>query len=243
MSRSFGAAASLYESARPSYPQEAVRWMLEPAKKMRETLRVADVGAGTGKLTRVILSLGADVIAIEPDEKMLAVLREELPEAATHVGSAERLPIGDASVDAVVLGQAWHWVNPEIASLEIARVLSPGGVLGLVWNIRDESIPWVHRLTQIVHGSKAEEMLAEGNPFVATPFGNLEKFEWRWSRAMTRKQLVDMVQSRSYVLTAPADERARIGRELSSLFDDLKLTGETTIDLPYVTKAYRARVV
>jgi ubiquinone/menaquinone biosynthesis C-methylase UbiE len=101
-------------------------------------LRVADVGAGTGKLTRVVAGLGAEVVAIDPDAAMLAELAARVPDVPTFVGTGERIPLTDASADAVVFGQAWHWVDPDAASAEVGRVLRPGGVLGLIWNVRDE---------------------------------------------------------------------------------------------------------
>lgn len=164
MARSFGSAAAVYETGRPDYPIQAVDWMLQPVVGGERRIRVADVGAGTGKLTRALQELGAEVVAVDPDPKMLETLRANVHAVPTFVGSAERLPLPDAGVDAVVLGQAWHWVDPVRGAAEAARVLRPGGVLGLVWNVRDDTVPWVARLTQIMHGSHAEQMLAGGDP-------------------------------------------------------------------------------
>lgn len=240
LSTSFGAAAEVYESGRPEYPAEAVEWMLQPARRATEPLRVADVGAGTGKLARVVAQVGADVVAVDPDPEMLAVLRESAPGIPTSVGTAEGLPLPDASLDAVVLGQAWHWVDPVAGSLETARVLRPGGVLGLIWNIRDASVPWVRLMTRIMHGSHAEQMFEEGGPRVAAPFGDLEAAEWKWQRPMTRQGLLDMVGSRSYIITAPPQERARIDREIADLLDEIGAIADSRVYLPYVTLAYRA---
>ncbi len=242
LSMSFGQAAKTYESGRPDYPLEAVDWMLQPAtSRDAPRPRVADVGAGTGKLTRALLSRGADVVAIDPDEKMLDALRESVRGVPALRGTGELLPLADASVDAAVFGQAWHWVEPDAASREVARVLRPGGVLGLVWNIRDESVPWVARLTRIMRGSHAEEMLAEGPPPVRSPFGIPEEASWEWARPVTRSTLTAMVASRSYIITAAAHERARIERECAQLFDEIGARGEATVDLPYVTRAFRVR--
>src|SRR5687768_1912363 len=186
MSMSFGSAAGTYEAGRPDYPIQAVDWMLQPVVGGERSIRVADVGAGTGKLTRAAVELGAEVVAVDPDPKMLAVLREHVHGVPTFVGSAEKLPLPDASVDAVLLGQAWHWVEPGAGSAEVGRVLRSGGVLGLVWNIRDESVPWVARLTDIMHGSSAEQALAGGDPPLAAPFAHVERAEWRWMRPMNR---------------------------------------------------------
>lgn len=236
MATSFGAAAATYEQGRPDYPVEAVAWLLEAAERHP---RVVDIGAGTGKLTRVVAALGADVIAVDPDASMLDVLRASVPGVETMVGAAERLALPDESVDAAVLGQAWHWVEPVAGSAELGRVLKPGGILGLIWNIRDESVPWVARLTAIMKGSHAEEMLASGPPTVATPFTALEERAWRWSRRVTRETLTAMVFSRSYIITASADERARIQREVEALLDEVGAVGDAVVELPYVTRAFR----
>lgn len=240
MSTSFGSAADEYEAGRPEYPMAAVEWMLRPVAGRERGIRVADVGAGTGKLTRVAVELGAEVVAIDPDPVMLAALREHVQGVLTFVGTAERLPLPDAALDAVIAGQAWHWVDPGAGSLEVGRVLRSGGVLGLVWNIRDESVPWVRRLTRIMHGSTAEVMLAAGGPTVSPPFLEVESAEWRWSRRISREGLFALVRSRSYIITASADERERIEGELGGLFDEIGATGGAEVDLPYVTKAYRA---
>jgi len=230
----------MYESGRPDYPIQAVDWMLQPVVGGERSIRIADVGAGTGKLTRAAVELGAEVVAVDPDPKMLAVLREQVHGVPTFVGSAERLPLPDASVDAVLLGQAWHWVEPEAGSAEVGRVLRTGGVLGLVWNIRDENVPWVSRLTEIMHGSHAEEVLAAGDPPLAAPFTAVERAEWRWSRPMNRETLFAMARSRSYVITAAAEDRAAIEAGLAALFDEVGAVEDKVVDLPYVTRAYRA---
>lgn len=235
---SFGAEASSYEAGRPEYPFHAVAWMLDilPAGAHR----IADVGAGTGKLTRALADApGAEIVAIDPDPGMLEALRAAVPGVPTFLGTAEELPLPDASVDAVVLGQAWHWVDAAAASREIGRVVRPGGALGLVWNVRDERTEWVRALTEIMHPSAAEEMLREGDPLVGLPFGAVESESWEWSREINREQLHRLASSRSAVITDSDEEKARIRREMDALFDDLGLR-DGTIALPYVTRAFRA---
>ena len=236
---SFGGDTGAYEAARPDYPADAVAWMLSG---LPEAPRVVDLGAGTGKLTRVIASVlpGARLTAVDPDAAMLDALAQASPEIPTAVGSAEELPLDDASVDAVALGQAWHWVDPVTASAEIGRVLEPGGVLDLIWNIRDSSVDWVRRYTEIMHFSDAEKLIDGGGPSVAAPFGPLESRTWEWRRPMTREKLKTMAASRSYLLTCPEDERTQIFDDLDALFDELDLHGDATIDLPYSTVVYRA---
>ena len=236
---SFGAEAHNYEVGRPEYPFEAVAWMLEPLPDGAR--RIADVGAGTGKLTRVLTKApDAEVVAIDPDPVMLATLRDNVFGVPTFAGTAEQLPLPDASVDAVVLGQAWHWVEPVAASTEVGRVVRPGGVLGLIWNIRDEREEWVRRLTEIMHSSPAENMVnGPTGPQVTEPFDALQERRWEWIRPMNRNQLHQMAFSRSYLITAPDEERTQIARDMDALFDELGL-GDGTIDLPYVTTAFRA---
>ena len=124
-------------------------------------------------------------------------------------------------------------------SAEVARVVRSGGVLGLVWNIRDESIDWVRRLTEVMTPSNAEEMLAAGGPEVGPQFDPLEHRSWRWSRPMTRDALLAMARSRSYVITAAPEVRARIEADLEGLLDDVGAVGDAAVDLPYVTEAFR----
>jgi len=236
---SFGAQADNYEAARPDYPFEAVAWMLE--RLPEGARRLVDVGAGTGKLTRVVAEArDAEVVAVDPDAIMLATLRDHVPGVPTFVGTAEALPLPDASVDAVVLGQAWHWVDPVAASAEIGRVMRPGGTLGLIWNVRDNRVDWVRRLTEIMNASAAEEMLDAGGPTVAAPFDEPEAERWEWVRPMTREQLHRMAASRSHLITASDAERDSIRSDMDDLFDELGLEGDATIDVPYVTWAFRA---
>src|SRR4051795_3575728 len=145
LASSFGAAAGAYAEQRPDYAQAAVRWALEPAPGPR----VLDLGAGTGKLTATLVALGADVIAAEPDPAMLTELRRSLPAVRALPGSAEAIPLPDASVDAVLAGNAMHWFDMAAAGPEIARVLAPGGILAGLWNVLDDQVEWVDGLAKI----------------------------------------------------------------------------------------------
>jgi ubiquinone/menaquinone biosynthesis C-methylase UbiE len=141
--RSFGSQSARYDRARPSYPAAALDLVLsgDPAPR-----RILDVGAGTGKLTAALLGRGAEVLAVEPDRQMLAVLAARLPQVEAVTGAAERLPLRDGSVDAIVVGQAFHWFQRPQADRELARVLRPGGVVALLWNLPDRSVEWVPKL-------------------------------------------------------------------------------------------------
>jgi SAM-dependent methyltransferase len=230
---SFHRAADAYARARPSYPAEAVAWMLPASARL-----VADVGAGTGKLTQVIAATGRDVIAVDPDAGMLERLRAVVPGARTEVGSAERLPLADASVDAVTFGQAWHWVDEEAASAEAARVLRPGGTLALIWNIRDTRVDWVAELMTLIDPSNAELFIDAGGPHPGASFGPVETAEFRWDNPLDVDGLVDLVASRSMTIAATEDERAETLARVRALGERIAAR-DGRILLPYVTHAYR----
>jgi SAM-dependent methyltransferase len=232
--RRFGAAAADYVAGRPDYPAELVDWLVGAAGA------VADVGAGTGKLTAALVRPGREVVAVEPDGDMLAALAREVPAARVAQGSGEALPLPDASVDAVVYGQAWHWVDVPRASAEAARVLRPGGALGLVWNVRDSDVDWVGELGSIMLGSAAERMIDSDAVRVAAPFGPIERRDLRWTRPMTPDQLVAMAASRSYVIALPVDERTALLDDVRALLTRHPETaGRDRIEMPYTTSAFR----
>jgi SAM-dependent methyltransferase len=143
--RSFGGVADAYDRGRPTYPREAAVWLTSD-----QPLTVLELGAGTGKLTEQLVALGHDVHATEPDPQMLAILEKNHPGARVSQAPAEEIPAGDATYDVVVSAQAFHWFDHDRALPEIARVLKPRGRLSLVWNQRDERIPWVKRLGRII---------------------------------------------------------------------------------------------
>src|ERR1700753_2000090 len=216
---SFGGAPATYERGRPPYPPEALDWLLPPGAR-----RVLDLGAGTGKLTRLLVARGLDVVAVEPLEGMRAELSRVLPGIEVRAGSAEHIPLPDGSVDAVLAAQAWHWVTPERATPEVARVLRPGGTLGLVWNERDDREPWVTALNRIVEEQgrkkRADDMRAHNdsdNPKVGPPFGPLELHQAPWAHDTTVPELIDMIASRSYVILLPEDEREALLASVRSL--------------------------
>jgi ubiquinone/menaquinone biosynthesis C-methylase UbiE len=135
----------VYERARPEYPAEAIAWITRELD-LREGRTVADLGAGTGKLTRALIATGARVIAVEPGDAMLAELHRVLPGVAALRGAAEAIPLADESVDAITAGSAFHWFRHEEALPELHRVLRPGGALGVLWNSRDHERPLQQRV-------------------------------------------------------------------------------------------------
>ena len=232
---SFGGQAAAYERARPSYPTDAVAWLIGEAR------RVADVGAGTGKLTRVLAGLGREVVAVEPDDAMRAELEASVPGVSAVKGRGEHLPLADASVDAVTYGQAWHWVDPALASREAGRVLTETGALGLLWNVRDPSEGWVAALAEIVPPAPGEVMATSGEPPAGLPFCHAEERRWTWTRTVAPDDVLDMMTSRSHLITAPAAERTRILGGVRDLLDTTHpaTTGRATVQVPYVTIAWR----
>ena len=237
---SFGAAADAYERGRPPYPAEAIDWLLPPG-----AMRVLDLGAGTGKLTRQLTGRGLDVTAVEPSEGMREQLGRAVPGVRVLAGTGERIPLPGRSVDAVLVAQAWHWVDPAQAVPEVARVLGPGGRLGLVWNIRDERADWVAGLGAILRRSDGARVSTNvsAEPRVGPPFGPLERREFGWVYHLSPDALIDMVVSRSYVITMPAADREKMLNELSHMMrTHPTLAGAGEIAMPYVTRCWRTRL-
>lgn len=233
--RAFDQAASVYEASRPSYPQAAVDWLVPSGAR-----QALDLGAGTGKLTRLLVARGLDVTAVDPSREMLDELERALPGIPVLIGTGEEIPVEAASVDVVVSAQAWHWVDPERAVPEVARVLRPGGSIGLVWNSRDETVDWVAELGRRI-GSEVVYAPANTPPQVGAPFGPLETHEFRWSQQLTIEGLLDLVRSRSYFITKSRDEPASVLASVRELANDHPdLAGREDIELPYVTECYRA---
>ncbi|WP_432510451.1 class I SAM-dependent methyltransferase [Kineococcus sp. SYSU DK001] len=228
--RSFGAAAGAYARARPGYPDDAVDFLVAGAR------RVLDLGAGTGKFTEALVRRGHEVVAVEPSTRMLAELTARL-DVEAHEGTAEATGLPDGSVDAVVVAQAWHWVDPVRAVPEVARVLRPGGTLGLVWNVRDESVPWVAQVWALAQRGEEHEMRASAAT-VGPPFGAGETFTTRFEHVTDRAGILDLVASRSYVIVLPEDERAGLLAEVGRLLDGRFAAGEP-VRVPYLTHCTR----
>ena len=233
---SFGGVAEAYERGRPTYPADAVRWMLGDQPQV-----VLELGAGTGKLTRVIAELGHDVHATDPDEAMLQILERVAPGIRTARASAEDIPLADGSVDVVIAGQAFHWFDLDTALPEIARVLRPGGRICLVWNSRNEKIPWVRRLGSIIGTQEQLRDPAQALIF-SELFGFVESRDFSHWQTIDRKSIQDLVLSRSNV--AVLDEEARDANlaEVLGFYDEFG-RGMDGMQLPYDTHCYQADVL
>jgi SAM-dependent methyltransferase len=233
---SFGAAAGSYRRGRPGYPPSAVEWMVPPG-----ATRVLDLAAGTGQLTRSLAEAGLTVTAVEPSAGMREQLAAAVPAARVLAGSAEQIPFPDGSVDAVTVAHAWHWFDADRAVPEIARVLVPGGTLSLVWNLRDETEPWVAALGAILHRHAAQ--VIDSAPEIGAPFGPPERIEVRWRQPVTRQDVVDLVASRSYVISMTPGERERVLGEVAELLADHPALRECDrVEMPYVARCTRVRL-
>ena len=219
--RGFGAGAAAYESARPGYPDEAVG-LLAAEVGVGRGVEVCDLAAGTGKLTRRLVELGARVTAVEPVEAMRAQAETAVP-AATHVdGTAEAIPLDDASVDVVTVAQAFHWFDAPAALTEIARVLRPDGRLAILWNERDESTAWVAEMSRVIHWHERTVSRYQHTnwPAVVAASGRftpLQEHLRPWEQPVTREMLADRVRSISYIAAMPTIERERHVSEVVAL--------------------------
>jgi SAM-dependent methyltransferase len=219
----FGPAAAEYERGRPEYPAE-VGTTLARELRLGPGTRVCDLGAGTGKFTRTLVALGCDVVAVEP----VAGMREQLDRLLVDVevldGTAESIPLPDGSVDSVTVAQAFHWFDLPVAFAEIHRVLRDDGGLALVWNMRDESVPWVAEMSRIIEWKNrdaaryqtidwAAEVAASGR------FGRLHHHELAWDQLITRDRLEDRVRSISYIAASLPADADRMVAEVLGLVD------------------------
>lgn len=238
----FGRAVDTYDAIRPGYPDEAVHWALgEPDAP----LVVADVGAGTGKLSRVVAGLGHTVIAVEPDAAMLARLREHLPDVDARSGDAEDPPLDDLEVDAFVAGQAWHWFDPQRMGAVLERVVRPGGVAAAIWNTRDASVDWIDRWGDLVyesmHPTGSRLLVQQGGPTFGDAFDAADRRTFRHAVTMHPQDLVDLAASRSHTIALPAAERDAMldaVADLATTHPDL--LGRDHVDMPYDTEVFRA---
>jgi ubiquinone/menaquinone biosynthesis C-methylase UbiE len=230
----FGSAAEVYERARPSYPPEAVDWLLMRTG-VGEGDTVVDLAAGTGKLTRLLAPSGARVVAVEPVPEMRALIGV----GEVLDGTAEEIPLADGSAALVTVAQALHWFDLDRALPEIHRVLRPGGALAVVWNMRDLADPLQRRVEELLaplrgrvaharHGaSRCAEAVAS-----SSLYGETETAEFRFEQQFTADDLVDRVASTSFVAVMDADERRTLLESVRALAADR----DEPFPFPYVTE-------
>ncbi|TFV90738.1 class I SAM-dependent methyltransferase [Blastococcus sp. CT_GayMR16] len=233
---SFGSVAAEYAALRPGYPSDAVAFLVGD-----RSARVLDLGAGTGLLTDVLLAAGHDVVAVDPAPEMLAHLTARHPQVATLAGDAEALPLVDAAVDAVLVGQAAHWFDPRPAAAQMRRVLRPGGVVGLLWNVRDDRIPWVAALSELMAGEAlagVEETVVAA--FAAELRAHVETVESAVVQRLPPEDVVRRTATSSYVVTMADTDRQAFLRRVRQLVDTHPDTrGQALIPVAYRTRAFR----
>jgi SAM-dependent methyltransferase len=236
----FATAGDSYEKGRPDYPRAAVEQLID-ALRIDASSTVLDLGAGTGKLTRLLMGTGARLVALEPIEGMRRKLAQLVPGAVVVDGVAEAIPLADGSVDAVVAAQSFHWFHGDLALAEIHRVLQPTGRLSLVWNVRDEQVDWVARISTILdrYGRDAprhrtgawRRAFAETGLF--TPLGERE---FAHQQELDLDGFLERAASISYISALPVDERTSVLNEVRDLaMTHPALAGRRIYTFPYRT--------
>ena len=246
--RGFDAGADAYERARPGYPSDCVDWLVAELRILEADAPVLDLAAGTGKFTRELVARGIDCVAVEPVEGMRARFAAALPDVQVLDGTAEAIPLDGASVSAIVVAQAFHWFRHGEALAEMHRVMLPGGRAGILWNVRDESEPWVGALTELMAPYERAEGVKVPRHREETwraPLESSDLFErvaqrdFRHDHEMDVEGLVERIASVSFVAVLDDVERAHVlaaVRALASEHPDL--AGRERFAFPYIAETY-----
>lgn len=254
--RGFGAQAAAYDRARPSYPPDAVAWLAGNLRIGPGRL-VVDLAAGTGKLTALLAGRGARLAAVEPVGPMGRRLRAALPGVPLVAAVAEALPLAAASVDAVVVAQAFHWFDAPRALAELARVVRPGGGLALIWNSLDRGVGWADEIAAVmdrveagvpwlvpggqVPGSTemttAEAYLASARDTGWSPWTHAT---FRHEHVITREDVLERMRSVSHVAVLPAGEQEAVLGEISAILAAHEESAGETVAMPYSVRAMYA---
>jgi SAM-dependent methyltransferase len=238
-----------YEAARPSYPPDVVAWFVEHLH-LAPGRAAADLAAGTGKLTRLLVPSGASLLAIEPVPGMRATFHQLLPDIPLVAGTAEAMPLAPAALDAVTVAQAWHWFDHDRAIVEMARVLRPGGGLGLLWNARDRTEPWVDEVWTIM--DRVEKRAPwrnhdEWRDSTSRPmpgFGELHVGQFHHVQSTTPEGMVQRVASVSHVAVLPEPRREAVLDEVRNLLaTHPAVRGRDTLEIPYRVDCFWAERV
>lgn len=245
--KGFERGAAEYERGRPGYPQAAVDRLVEVAG-LGPQATVVDIGAGTGKFTRLLTATGARVVAVEPVEAMRRTLAQLVPGIEILEGTGEALPLPDASADVVTAAQTAHWFDGPAAFAEIARVLRPRGTLGLIWNVRDRAWPWTARIDELMTRVAGDAPRFRGDEhdrwkeaLAANPdFDDVTYEPFVNHVTQTLDSMLDRVSSVSYVSALPNEQRAALLGELAELLRTGPVAdagGDTFVE-PYRTELY-----
>lgn len=245
---SFGSVATDYDRYRPPPPPQALDWLIPPGAEA-----ILDLAAGTGVVTRELIGRAARVVAVEPDERMRAVLAARCPEAEVLAGRGEDIPLPAASVDAVVVSAAWHWLDPGRAVPEITRILRPGGRLGVMWVSRDDRVPWVAEFNAFARESREADRAEDqqdqpGQPGQrrwrrrvefppGTPMSPAEERSVEFSVPMTKDQLVGLLGTYSGIITLETGPRAEFSRRVRAFLDRQPWE---RVDLPLICRCLRS---
>jgi len=233
--RSFGTEAERYDRVRPGYPAAAIDFALAG----RSARHVLDLGAGTGKLTAGLLGRADQVSAVEPDEAMLAVLMRNLPSVRALAGGAGEIPLPDNSVDAVLVGQAFHWFPRPAADHELARVLRPGGVVGLLWNFPDREVEWVRKVYDAT-GSSAPPWSRPEADLDAELFTPTERANFHWRQEISGEDaLLQLASTWSWVIIQSPVEQAATADRLRILRSQYAELQQPQLRIPQRTKVIR----
>jgi ubiquinone/menaquinone biosynthesis C-methylase UbiE len=234
LARSFGEIVEDYDLGRPTYPSAAVRWLVNGAQK------AIDLGAGTGKLTSALVALVPEVAAVELQLSMVTQLNKTVSGARAVCGRAEAIPVRSQWADVLVVGQAFHWFDQEHALPEIARVLKPGGRVGLVWNVRDQSIDWIAELSRVAGMDNSRKMRSD-----LKQIKHFRPFEIRafpMVQPVDRNVLLANIRSRSHVAAMDEARRLKIMKAVVQLCDTHPdLAGKARFEFRYQTQAFRAQ--
>lgn len=227
-----------YNAVRPDYPGEAMAFFAATFG-LDGTVRALDLGAGSGIFTRQIRDLVGEVVAVDPSASMREAFTASTPDVEILEGSDIAIPLDDESIDVVFVAQAFHWFDAPAALEEIRRVLRPGGGLGLIWNERDESVPWVQALSLAMRWDKWQPYRV-GRDFssllAAGPFRDVERVTFRHAQLLTKETLYQRVLTTSYISVMREPERIALMREVAEVVEPL----DDSFTLPYVTDVYRA---
>lgn len=225
-----------YDSIRPAYPREALEFSLAgSAAKL-----TIDIGCGSGIFTAQLVEAGLAVWAVDPSADMLSVLKERMPQVHTVCASGESTGLPEDSADLITYAQAWHWVDPPLASAEAARLLHDEGSLVLLWNQLDVQVPWVHRLARIMHAGDVHR--PELAPPLGKEFSTPESGVWHWFMELDLHGILELTRSRSYYRRSKEETRTKVEENLRWYWcEHLGYAAEQIVEVPYLTHAWRAR--
>jgi len=237
--------AETYARGRPDFPPQALDWLTNDLQVGRGKV-VVELGAGTGKFTRLLIQSGAEVVAVEPVAAMLDRLGADLPAVRTLRATAQNLPLADACADAVVCAQSFHWFATPEALAQMRRVLKPGGALGLIWNVRDQRVGWVRELTRIMAPYEGDAPRYDDGEwrkvFPAPGFGPLEERSLTHAHVGSAERvIVDRMASVSFIAALDSATREHVIGEVRALIGATpQLAGKAEVSAPYTTRMYRA---